>query len=223
MFNVEVDDVLTPRRQAELDRVADGLARFEATKVVVEQPADDPALLDRFRACGAGALPADRSEVVQIGFRVARILSHARIFGVDVAGVFHDGRIDEFVAQQPHQRRWEALLRALERDVSEKSEWVRDHDLGEVLRRLNDPRIVNSCLQPYLEHLLPISGADGQPGPDMVANWYRRNMRIAANIHQLVEPRDRILVVYGLGHIPVLTHLLGGSSELAIEDPLRYL
>jgi hypothetical protein len=39
-------------------------------------------------------------------------------------------------------------------------------------------------------------------GPDLLGNWYLRNIRIYHNIVQLIEsPSDRILVIYGYGHL----------------------
>jgi hypothetical protein len=39
-------------------------------------------------------------------------------------------------------------------------------------------------------------------GPDLLAAWFQRNIRIYNNIVQLIEsPNDRILVIYGAGHL----------------------
>jgi len=39
-------------------------------------------------------------------------------------------------------------------------------------------------------------------GPDLLAAWYQRNIRIYNNIVRLVEsPNDKILVIYGAGHL----------------------
>jgi hypothetical protein len=39
-------------------------------------------------------------------------------------------------------------------------------------------------------------------GPDLVADWFRRNIRIYSNIEQLIDsPRERVLVVFGAGHL----------------------
>ena len=64
----------------------------------------------------------------------------------------------------------------------------------------------------------------GQPweyaGPDLLASWYQRNIRIYHNILALIEsPSDRILVIYGYGH-------LGWLRQDVANDPtvmLRWL
>ena len=68
--NVKVDDVLTPKRQAEIVAVAESLARFKPTRVAVEWPEDISS--ERYAKYLAGTLPESRNEVVQLGFRLAR-------------------------------------------------------------------------------------------------------------------------------------------------------
>ena len=46
----------------------------------------------------------------------------------------------------------------------------------------------------------------GEPGDwagaDLIADWYRRNIRIYSNVVRLIDsPNDRILVIYGAGHL----------------------
>jgi len=39
-------------------------------------------------------------------------------------------------------------------------------------------------------------------GPDLLAVWYQRNIRIYRNIVALIDsPGERILVIYGAGHL----------------------
>jgi hypothetical protein len=51
----------------------------------------------------------------------------------------------------------------------------------------------------------------GEPGDwagaDLVSDWFRRNMRIFSNVVRLVDsPADRVLVIYGAGHLGWLQH-----------------
>lgn len=74
--------------------------------------------------------------------------------------------------------------------------------------------VSDAFFDPYAEELaatnarLPGTDTHAQapryPGPDMVAAWYRRNLRILSHLHAITEPGDRLLIVYGQGHIPGL-------------------
>jgi hypothetical protein len=73
--NVAADDALAPRRQAELEAVAAGLARFAPTKIAVEIEAKTSDFaLPGYAAFTPATLKMDRVEDVQIGYRLARRL-----------------------------------------------------------------------------------------------------------------------------------------------------
>ena len=95
--------------------------------------------------------------------------------------------------------------------------------IGTVLRAMNSREARANDLALYLRDLLPIASETNWSGPDMVANWYRRNFRIAANLHAVAEAGDRLAVVYGAGHAPVLEHALGASGVFEILDAREYI
>jgi pheromone shutdown protein TraB len=62
------------------------------------------------------------------------------------------------------------------------------------------------------------------PGVDWLASWYERNLRIFANVLRITESTDeRILIVYGSGHVPLLMQYLRESKRYRIEPAGRYL
>lgn len=67
-----------------------------------------------------------------------------------------------------------------------------------------------------------VSGRD-YAGADMTGNWYHRNVRIYANILRVCKPGDRLLVLYGSGHVAPLAHFLETSGEFVLDDVLPYL
>lgn len=107
--NVDVDDVLAADRQREIERLVDRLATWDPDLVAVERPADEAADLEEFyREFRTGERRFDepdgdgpvsvRSEVVQVGFRLATELGHERVYPVDdrveIADRLGDSRIE---------------------------------------------------------------------------------------------------------------------------------
>jgi len=86
IHNVKADDVLAPRRQAEIAAVTSALARFRPTKVAAEWPAE--LVADRYPKYLAETLPPSRNEVVQLGFRLAKTSGLKTAYGIDVDGDF---------------------------------------------------------------------------------------------------------------------------------------
>lgn len=55
-------------------------------------------------------------------------------------------------------------------------------------------------------------------GPDLLASWYQRNIRIYHNIVNLIEsPNDRILVIYGAGHLAWLRQDIANDATVKLR------
>jgi hypothetical protein len=55
-----------------------------------------------------------------------------------------------------------------------------------------------------------------------VANWYRRNLHIFANIARVAQPGERVLVIMGSGHGTLLRQFVDESPDLDLvsAEPL---
>jgi hypothetical protein len=52
----------------------------------------------------------------------------------------------------------------------------------------------------------------------LVSDWFRRNMRIYSNVTRLVDsPNERILVIYGNGHLGWLRHIVASDPTLRLR------
>jgi hypothetical protein len=223
MVNVETDDVLAPHRQDEIAQVVSELQRFNPTKVAIERSHDDLSAVDDFAAFREGRRELARDESQQIGFRLARVCGHDRIYPIDVLDTFYQEDIELLLTDEAHSNGWNALLADGEQSMERIAGALRNGTIGDALRVMNEPTEKRAMLASYLDGLLLIASGDNWAGPDMVGNWYRRNFKIAANLHTIAEDGDRIAVVYGAGHIPVLEHVLGHASRFRLTDPLEFL
>ncbi|CAN5736884.1 hypothetical protein BH23GEM8_BH23GEM8_22270 [soil metagenome] len=68
-----------------------------------------------------------------------------------------------------------------------------------------------------------MGAGDGYVGADLVSRWYERNIRIFANLKQITVPGDRILILVGSGHAPILRELISQDPTLVLVDPLEFL
>ena len=61
-------------------------------------------------------------------------------------------------------------------------------------------------------------------GARLAADWYRRNLFMFSHVADLArQPGDRILVLVGAGHRPLLRQFITESPDLEYVDPLPYL
>ena len=83
VVNLEVDDMLAPRRQREIEILTNTLAEWQPTRVAIEGRAKTPSLEVDDYAETEALLTTDRNESIQIGYRLARMLGHSAVYGFD--------------------------------------------------------------------------------------------------------------------------------------------
>jgi uncharacterized protein DUF5694 len=227
--NVQADDVTAPKRQAELQALAEALATFQPTRVMVESRSESPDLADaRYAAFAPAALAGDRNETVQIGYRLAHRLKLGKVHAIDEQpgpgepDYFPFGKVAEFAAANGLQARIDALMARGAAITGAAQEKMATASIAELLIDHNDPDGAASRIDIYYE-LLGIGDAEHQPGADLNAMWYLRNAKIFAKLMTVAEPGDRILVVYGSGHNYWLRHFAASTPGFRSVDPLPYL
>ena len=215
-------DVLTPTRQQEIQAVITQLARFRPTKIALERvPAESDSINADYRRYLAGTFSLTRNEIHQLGFRLAALLHLSSLVPVDFQ---LDMRIDSVLAYaQVHdtayagrfQRTIASVVALLNRKQQEES-------IGANLRFQNEPETLLLAHQPYTD-MATVGAGDTYIGARVVAQWYERNLRIFANLARVAEPGDRILLIIGQGHAPILRELVRSHASMQLVEALPYL
>lgn len=220
LHNMKVDDVLAPKRQAELGAITDALARFKPDKVAVEWPRD--TVEERFPKYLAGTLPPSRNEVVQLGFRLARTAHAIGVYGIDADGDFPYEPVKAYADAHGLSSLLDAEGAKIDRQMAEQQRLLAEQGLSAALRRVNEPALIEQGNTFYRTALRMGSGNE-QPGAELLAAWYRRNFLICANLVQLAKPGDRIVVFYGSGHAFLLRQCVSETPGFQLVEPNDYL
>lgn len=227
--NVKVDSVLTPVRQAELAAVARALAEFKPTHVMVEMQSDAPGFaVAEYSRFNEAMLASQANEIVQIGYRTARLAGLTIVNGIDEqpkAGepdYFPYDKVEASAAKSGQT----ALLTAANAPIAT---WMKgfesaqkSHSVAQLLAMMNAPDTPVSGMAFYYD-MLPVGDADDQAGADLNAAWYLRNAKIFGKAMQVAKPGDRVLIVYGAGHGFWLRHFAQYVPGYQLVDPLPYL
>jgi hypothetical protein len=206
IFNIKADDVLAPKRQAEIAQLTEVLKRFHPTKIAVEAEAGDDRILKSYAEYLAGNHELTRNEIEQVGFRLAKELGHKTVYPVDVEGEFPFQRIVDYAKASGRSKELDALMNEIGDTVKVQNQYLASHTVLETLLYMNaDDKVAEDVGFYYRQAHF------GEPGDwagaDLVSDWFRRNMRIYSNIAQLVEsPNERVLVIFGAGHLGWLQH-----------------
>ena len=218
----EIADVLAPIKQAEIEEVLQELARFNPTKIAVEVRRHRAPRLDSlYAAYRAGKHVLGRSEVQQLGFRLAERFGHSRLYAIDHEGDFPFGALMQY-AQEHDPAAAERIQQVTAEIAEEKNRMHREETIGEILRQENARESLAWGHGKYVE-LARVGAGDTYVGADLLAKWYERNIRIFADVQRIAEPGDRILVIFGAGHAAILRELVASDPGLELVDATDYL
>lgn len=223
-------DVLDPVYQKEIETLVDRLAEFRPTILVIErQPARQSEIDALYRSYLDKKHVLGRGEEQQIGFRLAKKLGLDRLYCADEWGQFTE-HVRKLVEAEggPEAARFEKYFTE-NPDVGKayvRKPVFKTQGLVAELRRLNDPAEVKKSLGNYLIGVFKYEetpndfiGVDFETG-----RWFNRNLRILRNIQRIeTKPGDRILVIFGAGHLNLLNWFFECSPEYELVSPLPYL
>ncbi len=219
LHDTTVDDVLAPRRQAEIAALADGLSRFHPTQIMVEWPAD--VVTQRYADYVKGALKPSHNEVVQLGFRLAKA-NNAEVHGIDVDGDFPFDTVDTFARAHGQAALMAEADAMIVDEVAKEQAAIDDGTMSSALRWINDPARADRG-NGFYRLLLKVGSGTEQPGADLFVAWTKRNALICANLIQLARPGDRIVVIFGSGHETMLRQCVREIPGFRLVEANDYL
>ncbi|MBC7934783.1 MAG: hypothetical protein H7Y86_05405 [Rhizobacter sp.] len=216
-------NVLSAGRQEEIQELADVIARFKPTRFYIEgwNQAFQDSLYNEYVA---GRYKLGRNENYQLGYRVARQTGMKKVYAVDASN---------FASENYKIYYWLDSMWNLNNPIDS----VRDKYWGRQFSKLytisDSIETTLTMLENFLLMAEPATlrrmhgaylatgfGTTASNGPDMLSMWwYSRNLRIFNKILQ-TQPgqEDRIVVLFGNGHAPILKQCFESSPEFEIVE-----
>ena len=216
-------DVLSAQKQVEMEQLVSYIAQFKPTKIVVEARPGAAWLakkMVKYRAYKNGTRKLGRDEMEQITFRLLTQFKLDTLYGGDAPTIFdelYDSKdslalrptLDKiFTGWQNYNYKCNEPVCALQDSVSKIEEQIElKWPLLDVFKYLNSDNSLNRNYGAYFDGEYFTQGQ--YRGADALAmDWYNRNLRIFRNIQSITtSPDDRILVLFGAGHIAILKQL----------------
>jgi hypothetical protein len=222
LVNPEIDDVLSPVRQAQIISVVKQIAKFRPTRVVLEWPAAKQGQLDSiYRDYVSGKRQLGRTEKEQLGLRLAKLAGLAHVVAADwngsPPGAADQYDWDSYGNSHGQGDRVSAILDPSKLSVL-NAPLDKSKDLTTWLLQINSEAALAAGHRFYFDIALVGDGAL-QPGANYVGQWYARNLRIFSNIARVATtPDDRVVVIYGYGHAYLLRQFALESGAFRVID-----
>lgn len=221
--NSDQIDVLKPQYQKEIQTIIAGLKKFNPTIIVVErQPSEQREIDSLYNSYLNDQFELEREESQQIGFRLAKELGIKKLYCVDEWGEFNQQVDQALNGNDSIEKR--KFIEYYQRDVDASKKYNLKPDLkkegilGELIK-LNNPENIKKSLGNYLIGPFKYESKEGDFfGVNFeTGRWFNRNLKIFRNIQRInATPNDRILVIFGAGHMNVLNLLFESSPEFEL-------
>ncbi len=221
MFDTKVDDLLSPRRQREIQEVVERIKQFNPTKVAVEIDTEKHGELnEEYKKYITNTNDLKVDEVHQVGFRIAAEMNHNEIFAIDWTtgrGKRPYGEVYEWAKlNQPE------LFNSIFNDFKER-ESNDDKSILEMYRESNADDYIKKMHEGYI-NMARIGNIGYYIGMDWLLWWYERNLIIYSNIARLANsPEDRVILIIGSSHVQILKQFLEETGAFNVELVVNYL
>lgn len=226
-------DILEDERQAELNQLIEKIAKYKPTKILLEwnRIKYDSTTNVRYQRFLKDSFDIRKktNEVYQIGFKLAKKLNHKRVYCSDADAKWFGVNLDwdnyDNESYLKSKGQYEKISRYDYESFYELGDSLKTvQTLSEYLTWMNKPDNRLKDHQAYLTHIIEGAG-DNYLGADSVGRWYRRNLRIFANAFDLTDfdKEERLLLIYGAGHVWQLRQLFKDSPDFEYVEPNNYL
>jgi len=221
-------NILSKKRQKELQALLDYISKFKPTKIAVEGGRNSGYLHWRLKEWKKGTRPLKASEIEQIGLRLMHRFKHDTIYGVNDWGLLselnYERSKNKGVPKTYTDSIYDRHYFGGEDDISmryteyyqSRDKYLVSHTLLESFKYLNSDKVLNRGFGAYIAGGQFVS--ENNKGPDALSTlWMNRNLRIYRNIQKIgYDEDDRILVIFGAGHVSILK-----LSLIHISEPTR--
>ena len=215
-------DVLSPVRQKEMEELAQVIQRFRPTRIYVEgwnQSFHDSL----YKAYLQGTYKLGRNEIYQLGYRVAKAMGLQKVYPVDASNFSSQyykrfPLIDSLWKGKPvdslRDQYWNAKYKVM---YTAGDSMALGFTMLENFLHMAEPLVLNRMHGHYLSGGFNTTNNEGA---DILSMWwYSRNLRIFNNILKTrPSSEDRIMVLFGNGHIPILKHCFQSSPEFEVVE-----
>jgi len=210
-------DILTDQKQQELKELLEYISIFKPTKICIEAFPEWNAT-KKYKEYKLGKKQLVRDERYQIAFKLMDRFNIDTVYCINAESI-----VTDFQSTKDSTLFMPYLVNLYEgysdKDNDDYLKW-RDYKttLATKITLLKYFKYLNSQInlrRDFGAYLVGDYKLEKTKGADILAiDWYNRNLRIFRNLQNIkAKANDRILVLFGSGHVAILDQLLASSPE----------
>ena len=178
-----------------------------------------------------------KNEIYQVGFRVAKMLNHNKVYQCDNPGrygMYYEKALE--YAKENNQMGYlnetgkYTVVREFARIDADSLRNV--STLYNYIKWFNSDIVMDTSHAGYITNYTQVGSKDYYSydnrntliGSQLVADWYRRNIMIYTKmINQLSYNEDAIFLIIGADHVPTLKHLFNSNPYFEVVETKTWL
>lgn len=225
-------DISSNERQQELEDITSKLQNFNPTKIGLEFNIDRQVFMDSlYQLYLNNQFKLPTNEIYQLGFRIAKQNRIETIYGIDARGKSYQSITE--LSEEAYQAKAKKYIQLGLKTKPNTHIWDEDYKylytyedslktqipLKDFLLYINSEERVKIGHGHYLVDSFKFGiGKDNDYfGADAKTSWFNRNLRILQNIYRIIDStEDRVVIIIGSGHLPILQQLIEASPELEL-------
>lgn len=221
--------MLDKKYQDEINAIVENLTKFNPTIIAIEvDPVLQPKIDSLYNCYLKDNYELNREEYQQIGFRLAKKLNLKKLYCVNDWGRNYKN-IDSLLISIGSARKEftdffynnpDTALIHYSKDIFKTKGIIAQ------LKELNNTENIKKDLGNYLVGTFKYeTNNDSSFGVDFTTGWwFNRNLKIFRNIQKIeTNSTDKILVIYGAGHMNLLNIFFNSSPEYKLKDVMSFL
>ncbi|WP_017414027.1 DUF5694 domain-containing protein [Clostridium tunisiense] len=228
LMKIEVEDVTKNKKQLEIIKLVEALARFKPNKIAIELSKEKEVEINEeyLKYCSGEFTKNDvveeSSEIVQVAFRLGKLLGHKQIYPLDYSVGLP---IEEMLmyAESNNKQFFNNFMSKVQGAGEQMNSIINNNEVIDVFRYLNSHEKFNNDHSDLYLSPVQVGAGDNYCGSKTLVEWYRRNIYIFSNLQAIAKEDDRVLVIYGADHCKILRDLVNDYNEYQLVDALDYL
>ncbi len=213
------------KNKAEVHKIAQLLAKFKPTVIIVETPPSyNPTLQKAYQAYLQNPKMEikDPNEIELLAFELGRLAQTQRIFGIDHKMGYNYGIGYELAATKVNDATYENYMNLA--TAEEKKINFDQLPVFEQLKMTNHPQYLDFLINVNADMLAYVSTEQKFEGADEAAKFYQRNLRMYSNLNQIdLKPTDRVFILMGAAHTAFFNDFMKRSPKYELVNPFMYL
>jgi len=214
------------KNQDEVKAIAEMLALFKPTVIIVETPPTyDKKLQTEYNEylLNPALKFKNPSEIELLAFQLGRLSGTKRIYGIDHKMGYNYNIGNEMINSIDstwHNKYYKDPLKYYP-EVNKDEEKLNTLDK---LKLTNHNTYLNFLIEVNAEMLAHVGSEKGFEGADEATKFYQRNIRIYSNLNRIkLTENDRVFVLMGAAHTAYLRDFISRSPKFEMVNTFDYL